>query len=56
LKANNIYEIEQKSSGKNSNNGELDELDSVFYKLYQNEDLAQLELDFIRKNKNAFID
>ncbi len=34
----------------------LNELDSEFYDLYQNEDLNKLQVNFIRNNKDKFID
>ena len=34
----------------------LNDLDTEFYELYKTENLLQIQVDFIRKNKNKFID
>ncbi len=66
-KANHIFELEEKKI-KNHQDGTLEgfsksyednplnDLDTEFYDLYKIEDLHKLQVDFIRKNKQDFID
>ena len=66
-RANEIYKNEYKTITKQQDgtlegfsksyeNNPLEVLDDEFYELYQQEDLQQLQVDFIRENKNSFID
>jgi len=41
---------------KSYKNNPLNALDSGFYKLYQSENLQQIQIEYIRKNKKNFID
>jgi len=66
-KANGIFEIENKKITKHQdgtlegfsksyNDNPLNHFDDEFYKLYKTEELDKLQIEFIRKNKNDFID
>jgi Domain of unknown function (DUF4375) len=66
-KANNIYETEKEKIIKNQDgtiegfsksyeDNPLEKLDTEFYDLYTKEDLQKLQVDFIRKHKNQFIE
>ncbi|MEJ5961559.1 DMP19 family protein [Pedobacter immunditicola] len=66
-KANDVFEHENKKITKHQNgtiegfsksydDNPLNEFDTAFQHLYQNEDLYQLQIDYIRKNKMDFID
>ena len=66
-RANHIFELENKKI-KNHQDGTLEgfsksyednplnDLDTEFYDLYKIEDLHKLQVDFIRKNKQDFVD
>ena len=66
-KANHVFESEKKKI-KNHQDGTLEgfsksyednplnDLDTEFYDLYKIEDLHKLQVDFIRKNKQDFVD
>ncbi len=45
-----------KGFSKSYEDNPLDKFDDKFYALYKEEDLQQLQVDFIRKNKQYFID
>ena len=66
-KANRIYETENdkitkhqdgtiEGFSKSYDENPLNELDDEFYKLYDKENLQNLQIEYIRKNKNDFID
>ncbi len=66
-KANNIFETEHEKITENQdgtlegfsksyNDNPLNDLDGEFYELNKNEELQKLQIEFIRKNKNEFID
>jgi hypothetical protein len=65
--ANNIFEMENnkitKHQGgtiegfsKSYDDNSLNNLDTKFYELYKTENLLQIQVDYIRKNKKDFID
>ena len=65
--ANAVYEKEHKSItqhldgtiegfSKSYENNPLNDFDSLFYELYQKEDLLELQVDYIRNHKEAFIE
>lgn len=66
-KANKIYEKENEKITKHQDgtiegfsksydDNPLNELDTEFYELPKKENLQQIQIDYIRKNKNEFID
>jgi hypothetical protein len=66
-RANDVYEkenakITQHQDGtvegfsKSYDDNPLNDFDSEFFELYQTENLQQIQVDFIRKNKKEFID
>jgi len=67
LRANKTYEQENEKIAKyqdgtldgfskSYNDNPLNKFDTEFYELYKVENLQQLQVDFIRKNKTAFVD
>ncbi len=66
-RANNLFEKENEKISKHQDgtiegfsksyeDNPLNDLDTEFYELYKTENLLQIQVDFIRKNKNEFID
>ena len=66
-RANEIYEKEHEKITKHQDgtiegfsksydDNPLNDLDDEFYKLYQEENLYALQIDYIRKNKSDFVD
>lgn len=66
-RANNIFEKENEQItkyqdgtiegfSKSYENNPLNDLDAEFYELYKTENLQQIQIDYIRKNKKDFID
>ena len=66
-RANNVFEIENEQItkyqdgtlegfSKSYENNPLDNFDTEFYELYKLENLQQIQVEYIRKNKKEFID